>query len=316
MKILVVTPIYPAEYNPTGTTPLVHYFTKKWVEQGHSVRVFDFCPKYPAPMIWGARMFKKLLVSKLGIVVPLMQPWDYDENVDGVEIHHYGLSKYIPHGRFGKNAINRAIKEIEKSILQSKPDVIIGHWANPTLDIVSQLGKKHVIPTCVVFHETGEEIKHYYGEETQAMIDSLSCIGFRSKPLKDDFERTFGVDKSFMAYSGVPENFLKHAAIVPEKNFEQIDNYVFIGSLMERKHPAEILPALHQAYNGNDNFKMTYIGEGKESEKIKNYCKEYGISDNVKLTGRIPRNDIMEYLKKSEVFIMISRAEGLLQRLS
>lgn len=309
MKILVITPIYPAAYNPIGTTPLMHYFTKKWVEQGHKVCVLDFCSKYPQPMVWVARLFKKILVSKLGIVVPLMQPWDYDEIQDGVEIHHYGLNKVIPHGRFGKKSITKAIAIAEGFIKEDKPNMIIGHWANPSLDIISQLRAKYEIPCSVVFHETAEDIIHYYGLESQSMIKKIDVLGFRSKPLKENFEAVFGKHKSFMAYSGVPENFLKEAKLVPEKTFETIGNFIFVGSLMERKHPAEILPALKNVYSDNKKYKMVYVGEGKESEKINTFCKQNNAETNVLLTGRIPRDEIMEYLKKSEVFIMISEAE-------
>lgn len=309
MNILVVTAIYPAEFRPTGATPLVHYFTKEWVKQGHKVKVLDFSTNYPMPLVWGGKLFNKFLTSKLGMVIPQNSAWDYDEIVDDVNISHCHLNKIIPHGRFGKKAIKNALEFTKRQIDKSRPDVIIGHWANPTLEIVSKIGTMTGIPTCVVFHETAKQIMHYYGAETQKMIDNLSCVGFRSKPLKEDFESTFGKHPSFMAYSGVPEKFLNEATCVPNKSFETIDNYIFVGALMERKHPAALLPAIQKVYNGKTGFKITFIGAGKEESRIKELGTQLHIEDNIILTGRIPRDEIMEHLKSSEVFIMISEAE-------
>ena len=187
-------------------------------------------------------------------------------------------------------------------------DVIVGHWANPTLEVLSALRAKYSIPCGIVLHETASQLLHYYGSDTSRLLDSVDVIGYRSKPLKEDIEKHFGVHRSFMAYSGVPESFIEEADKLPSRNFTKIENFVFIGALIKRKYPAEILTSLVKVYNAQE-FSMTYIGSGKQEAFIRKFAEEHSITGNVTLTGRIPRKEIMDYLKNSEVFIMISKSE-------
>ena len=48
-NILVLTSIYPADDIPKGWTPVVHYFTKEWVKQGHRVLVVNYQADRPVP---------------------------------------------------------------------------------------------------------------------------------------------------------------------------------------------------------------------------------------------------------------------------
>lgn len=308
MNILVVTRIYPSTYSAPNATPLVHYFTRQWVKQGHQVYVVHLCSKYPQLYYWLGKHFNKYLSSKFGIAIANQSPWSYNEENEGVKVSHFTTTKCIPHGRHSKKSINEDISYIETILKDFQANVIVGHWANPTLEVLSALRAKYTIPCGIVLHENASQLLHYYGSATSRLLDSVDVIGFRSKPLKEDIEKHFGFHRSFMAYSGVPESFLEEAAKLPPRSFNKIESFIFIGALIKRKYPAEILTALVSAYN-SQNFTMTYIGSGKQDEFIRKIAAEHAIIERVTLTGRIPREDIINYLIKSDVFIMISKSE-------
>lgn len=308
MNILVVTQIYPSSFSVQNATPLVHYFTRKWVEQGHHVKVVHLCSKYPSLYYWFGKHFNNFLSSKLGMAIANQRPWSYDEVNEGVNVYHYTTTKYIPHGRHSKKAIKEDVSFIETILKDFRTDVMVGHWANPTLEVLSELKAKHNIPCAIVLHETASQLNHYFGREASRLLSSIDIIGYRSRALKEDVEKHYGEHRSFMAYSGVPESFLEEASNLPLHKFKKIENFIFIGALIKRKYPAEILTALVDVF-GTQNFAMTYIGSGKQDDIIRKIADEHGISNKVTLTGRISRDKIINYLIKSEVFIMISKSE-------
>lgn len=54
---------------------------------------------------------------------------------------------------------------------------------------------------------------------------------------------------------------------------------------------------------------MSFIGRGVEAAKITKCAKRLNIEDKVHLLGYMERTQVVEHLKNSAVFIMISRKE-------
>ena len=46
-RILVLTPVYPAQDIPETYTPVVHYFIREWVKMGYDVRVVHYVANFP-----------------------------------------------------------------------------------------------------------------------------------------------------------------------------------------------------------------------------------------------------------------------------
>ena len=310
MKIYVLTPIYATTTTMQGATPVVHYFTKEWVKAGHQVTVFHLDSKYPRFYYWLARRFQHQLNTRLGMAVPTECPKDDDYVADGVSVCKRIIRKTKPHSRYSDNRINYAVKLIsEKCYKEGVPDFFIGHWDNPQLEILCRLKEKFNKPTCLVLHSNRFDFERLYGEKAKDMLAQMDVIGFRNKSAQANFESKYGKPKSsFIAYSGVSKDFLATGNTV-QRNFEKpIRNFIFVGSLIARKHPKEILSALSKVYPDGD-FKVTYIGDGAEKKVIEIEHQRLGGMGEVVFTGRIPREDIIRYLKDSDVFVMVSRSE-------
>lgn len=310
MKIFLLTPIYATTTTMQGATPVVHYFAREWVKMGHEVKVFHLGHKFPRPFYWISKRFQHQLNTRLGMLVPVNYPKDIDYEADGVRVFKRNIKKIKPHSRYSPRQINYALSIITKECEQNGvPDWFIGHWDNPQLELLCALKKRFNKPTCLVLHSNKFDFERLYGENAKTMLAQMDVIGFRNVAAQQDFESKYGKPKkSFIAYSGVSEAFLNVGASSEKTFTTPARHFVFVGSLINRKYPTEILTALSKVYPDGD-FSMTYIGDGADKEKIEAEHKRLGSKGAVKFTGRIPREDIVDYLKQSDVFVMISKGE-------
>ena len=149
MKILLLSSTYPYKYSPKGTTPVVHYFAKEWVRTGNQVHVIHTVVAFPSFYYFLGRLFKGILDSRLGHLVPNQIPEEYEEEKDGVRISHITLKKTKPHGRYPKSQIKRTFERINSIIdTEGVPDCFVGHWDNPQLELLSLLKQHYGRPTC------------------------------------------------------------------------------------------------------------------------------------------------------------------------
>lgn len=310
MNILVLTNIYPAPDLEKGDTPVVHYFTREWVKMGHNVYVLHYPANFPKIYMWTGALFKKRLSSKLGVLIRVTQALMKSYELEGVKVKRIPLMKYKLHGSFPNRQMRMAYHETRR-YLDSEgfcPNVIISHWVNPQLEIMERLKRDFQVPTCYVAHTPVQEFNIYENNRARDMISKIDLIGFRSQYIKDVFLQSFGyTGLTFQCYSGIPEEY------IPKKNtdrkFDCVTRFIFVGTFIKRKYPAEIIPAVVTAF-GEEDFEITYIGEGREKSTILHYAKLLGVSKKVHLLGRVSRNGVMSYLKQSDVFIMNSRSEA------
>ena len=310
MKLYVLTPIYATTTPMQGTTPVVHYFTREWVKLGHTVTVFHFAAKYPKPYYWISKRFQHQLNTRIGGLVPVESPTNNDYEAEGVTIHCRCLKKIIPHSRYSNRQLKYAISCIEQDCKKNGvPDWFIGHWDNPQMELLCELKRRFNKPICLVVHDNYFNYEKKYGKDWPFFLSQLDVVGFRSMAGKVAFEKKYGSpNRSFIAYSGVSSVFIESGATLEKKIAQPVRNFVYVGSLIARKHPVAIITALSTAYQ-DDNFKMTYIGDGAEKDAILAEHKRLGSKGEVLFTGRIAREEIIKYLKESDVFIMISKDE-------
>lgn len=309
MKIFLITPIYATTTEGSGATPVVHYFAKEWVKQGHEVLVINLRARFPRMFYWISKRFQHQLNSRLGLLVPTECPKEEDYMADGVSIHRRVMKKLMPHSEYDHSEIMKAVDLISAYCNQyGVPDIFVGHWHNPQLEVLTELKKKYGVKTALVLHENKFSMEKVYGDKLLPMLKQIDVIGFRNPSAKADYISRYGEPKSsFIAYSGVSANFLEAGKDFAPSFEGGVKDYVFVGSLIARKHPTAIVKALDSAY-ANKAYSMTFVGDGVEranAEGVKE-CNSKGI---LAFTGRIARDEVMNHLKKSQVFVMISEGE-------
>lgn len=311
-NILLITQEYPADDIAKEFTPVVHFFTKEWVKMGHNVKVINCPSNFPSIYYSICRPFRKQIESRLGINIRMYTISHREYVLDDVHVLRYPLRKLKPHGRFSESEVNKAVDNTLRFCDNDnfKPDVILGHWVNPALEMMLQLKQIYNVPIGLVMHDGGIDFQSIYKNEITMIMNSVDIWGYRSDAIRRQFESDFGNKaRWFYCYSGVPEEYICNKAFVAKKDMHSISNISFVGLLIKRKHPNALVEAVYQS--DITNVKVSIIGNGDESKTISQTVQNTNNgSVSVELVGRVPRDTVQEYLQKSEIFVMISEREA------
>ena len=308
-NIILITTIYPLKSKNQGT-PVCHYFAQEWIEMGYNVKVFHTQNVYPIYYYWAAKLFSKYISSKTGAVVYTSRDKGEEFTLDNVNVNRIPVFKSKPHGKCSKNSINDFISKVIDICKRDDfvPDIILGHFPNPQLEIVSILKDYYnEAVSSIIMHGDNLAILNNFKHTYKDLFRRIDIWGYRSKPIQNNFEKIYGVmNKSFICYSGIPEQIILNTS---KKNFENNKiRYIYVGEMIKRKFPISVLNVLYKMYN--KDFKLTYIGDGHELKEISDKVEKYDIKEKVSILGKIKRESIINYLDESECFIMISKGEA------
>lgn len=305
MNILILTKIYPADDLYQAETPVVHYFAKEWIKN-HEVKVIVNYPAFPSIYNFFINQFEKYITSIFGALPP--KPCCVRHyTLDNVDIYRFPIKKYIPHGIYNRKTIEKQHYLIKQIIEKTGfiPDIIVGHWWNPQLPLIKKLKDEYHCKTALVLHSDVALIRNYKSD-----FDGIDYWGFRSKALYENFTKIWGNKfKTFLCYSGIPKEML-NTDTNKRKISSKLTSFLFVGQLIRRKFPAEIIPAIAKTYSQEEEYSITYIGSGKEEQRINKYAKKYGIQDHIHLMGRTDRMQVKKYMLQNDCFIMISKNEA------
>lgn len=239
MNILLITPIYPGPGIPKTDTPVVHYFAREWVKEGHKVRVFFIPAVFPAIYYKAASLIKDYLSSRAGFGVRTEKPKDMEYVIDGVPVVRIGQAKLVPHSIPAMSSFKNITETIERRCDDEGfvPDFVVGHFANPSLMIMSMMRNVYKAVFCYVAHGVSEV--DVYGKNARKILVNIDIIGFRSRHIKDVVCKKYNLDRpSFMCYSGIPETFIEKKA---DRMFGKVRSSISYGRV----------PAVRPLYNDN-----------------------------------------------------------------
>ncbi|MCE7055276.1 glycosyltransferase family 4 protein [Algoriphagus sp. AGSA1] len=76
--------------------------------------------------------------------------------------------------------------------------------------------------------------------------------------------------------------------------------FLYIGSLGLMDDCSQIVKGLSQAKQLGVQFKMAFIGDGKEREKLEEMVKKMGLNEDVIFLGLIPKTEVVKWLKLAQ----------------
>lgn len=312
MKILVLTSIYPEcdDDAKAGVTPVVKYFVKEWSKSDNEIIVIHNANRYPWIFYTLPDKIVQIINSKAGIVAPRKCQRRFLYNMEnGVRSFRLPMTKLIPKGKFFKFQISNQYKKIIGVLEKEKftPDIIIGHWENPQAQLISLLKKRYQCKTSLVMHDTRNLDKNWI----KKYIYDIDYIGCRSKNMSYIAQEKLKLEKyPFVCYSGIPDEYVNsNIHRVRGKASEKADKYLYVGQLIESKNVDTIIRALNIAYP-DKKFILNIVGIGALEVKLKSLVAELHLSNNVNFLGRIPREKVIETMRNSEIFTMVSKNEA------
>lgn len=313
MNILVLASEYPYEKDTNADrTKVVGYFAKEWVKQGHRVIAIVDSSTFPAAYYAIGDRVKGLVSKTFDVSRTPDRLWTrrftYDEF--GVHVENIPITKYVPHGKFSKKALDKQFKEIV-TVLENNhfaPDVVTGHWVNPQIMLVPQIAKKYGAKSAFVFHaDYGKENCEKFG--VQKYIDQIDHIGFRSQSAAEVAKKYLHFkEEPFVAASGIPDRFVERLQEEDTKSFKNPISIISAGRLVEYKMIDVALAAAAKAFDGTD-FDFVVVGDGPMKAKLQNYIDTNNQQRHMHLLGRIDRDELQKWMHESQVFVLISKHE-------
>jgi len=314
MRILVLTSIYPQpdDDKTAGVTPVVHYFAKEWARQGHEVIVIHNANKFLLPLYLVPKNIRRKINSLFGIVYPeFRQRKPLYRTSDNVKIIRLPILKVIPQRDFFPSQIKNHFQRVI-GILQQydfTPDVILGHWENPQIQLLSLLKDVFHCKTALVFHGAFYIRQSGFMRRNVRHIRNIDVIGARSKQeaglVRDILKLP---NEPFVCYSGIPDEFIQEPTTDKNLSDDELIEYLYVGRLIKRKHVDSILKALSQVYS-RKNFFLRIIGTGDCEAELKALARQLQIEDRVVFYGLQPRHVVREYMRKAQCFTMVSSNE-------
>lgn len=254
MNILVISHVYPGGGTPQSFTPVVHYFAREWVKQGHKVIVVNLSTYFPSIVYHLPSFVKKYLVNKFQFALPekrLNKAIDF--NYEGVDVIRVPIFKYKPsmvvsYKRQTKQADYIIAKLQERGFV---PDVAVGHWQNP-LYILSRIKTHYGCGTAMVLHGSVSFDRYPNWRDLTSQID---LWGLRSVCMTEAFDKLMGAGAPrFICASGTPQSIVNPEADLMRWN----DRYIYVGFLLDRKYPDVVIKTLPKVY-GRDDYHLDVV---------------------------------------------------------
>lgn len=313
MNILVITQMYsqPDDVGDNKPTKTVNYFVKEWTAMGHSVVVMHCPSKFPLILYKLPKAVKEKFAGRISTMVPPIESRkELVREENGAKIYRLPMLKMKPGQAYSSAAMTRQANKIEKILdgLKFRPDLVLGHFANPSTELVANLAEHYKAKSSIVFHHdcTESGIAKYRIKENAARI---GAIGARSIIEAHQIKERLNLDTfPFVCCSGAPNDAVLAAQKVCDKqDFSEGIRHIYVGSLIKRKHLDVVVRAFLNVAGEKDT--LTVVGGGPEEEGLKKLVKDLNGEKKIIFTGRVPREEVLKKMGNAQVFTLISHGE-------
>lgn len=312
MRILVLSSVYRDESlgRVDTSTNVVNLFVREWNKQGHEVLVIHNSHCYPKIVHKIPKKVKKMLASKMGFEISDYEAVKEKEFMDyGVKIFRLPIKKFIPHCKPSNNVIEKQVNRIIEILKKEnfKPEVITGHWASPQMEIISKLKMKYNCRTAIVLHGVG-----YIGSSGYRIKDylkNIDLIGARSLSQSRRLKDILKLEQlPFVCSSGIPDEYIDSYKLNTEK-YNDIKTWriTYVGRLVSYKNIDSTIRALSEIKDINWEFNI--VGEGAQYCELEKLARSLNCIERIHFFGHIQRNEVMQILKDTHIFVMISKDE-------
>ena len=187
------------------------------------------------------------------------------------------------------------------------PDLLYSHYL-PNSYLALSLKEKYHLPLVAIEHwsQLDRDILSDYviglGQVTYAKCDAVISV---SESLRQRLLQHFQQD-SFVVHNMVGSEFCRCLSMGSRDDKVQ---FVSTGSLIYGKGYDLLIKAFERLKLPKDKWKLLIIGEGQERANLQTQIDRAGLGGNIHLTGKKDKQEIVEILSQSDVFVLPSRSE-------
>ena len=205
-----------------------------------------------------------------------------------------------------KNGLKKFINCVDKVISKQKIefDAIYGHFIMPSGFAAAEMGRKYGKPSFFAYGESSFGIvgDSFTDVQVRERLESISGVIAVSSKNRDEL-LAHGIvdpDKIRVFPNAIDKGIFRliDKVSVREKLGIGHEDFVvaFVGHFINRKGSKRVSDALEQF----DDVKSIFIGAGAEEPTC----------DNIIYKGRLPHDQVAEYLNAADVFVLPTLAEG------
>lgn len=205
-----------------------------------------------------------------------------------------------------------------------KIDVIHSHAPFSMGFQALRLGEKLGLPHIHTYHTLLTEYRHYIPfpfrptenavrEFSNWFCNSTDAVIAPTGKIKDEL-LSYGVKSPiYILPTGIDvENFRRPLkfSIRERHSISENDRIIlFVGRIAMEKNLNFILKAFAHLQSKLKNTTLIMVGDGPEMKELSHLASHFKISDRVVMTGYMPRSELVEYYRQSDVFAFASVTE-------
>lgn len=199
--------------------------------------------------------------------------------------------------------VNR-YKQLKNVLKGLKPDVTINFWFQSAF-FTAFMPEKYVGK--IIYSERGDpgdkEYSGLMGILRKISFKKIDGFVFQTKVARDYF------NEKIRKRSIVVHNPINIKQEQPELPIDRRNAIVTIGRLHEQKDQKFLIEVFKEFLRKHPPYILEIYGEGKLETKLKEFCKQLEIQENVKFMGN--KENVHSYVYNAKMFILTSKYEGM-----
>lgn len=217
---------------------------------------------------------------------------------------------------------------VDQLLPKLKLDVIHTHHPFLLGQTAATKARDYGLPLVFTFHTQYQEYTHYIPipqEQVQEFLKSTVMNWLRefmrkcqhivipSESMRSILVDHYGlVDRFTVIPTGIdtaPYKAADGSALRSEWGWHNDKIIISAGRLAEEKNWSTLLQAFALAQKSYSDMRLVLIGDGPQAEELHELAGELGVAERVLFTGKVPFDEIPNYLKAADLFSFASITE-------
>ena len=221
---------------------------------------------------------------------------------------YYGATVYPLNGRnkngwlrvfFRPVAFNNFLDKLQNEI---SFDILHSFWLGESSYLAAKYSKRNKIPHLVTLmgqDAVSGSFRSYASFRPELKPEKIIVL---SDYHNEKFNQTFKLNDAIIIPWGIDELVLSSA----EKKID----ITGIGNLIDLKDYNRFIEIIRMLKMNFPRIKVNIIGKGQEERKLKEKIISSGLSENIQITGELPRAEALQLLQGTKVFLHTSKYES------
>lgn len=300
MHICVIPSWYPAHSNDIGGS----FFR----EQALALQRFNHKVGVIYPHQISIREYKKIQSHAKGITKEL------DEGMPTYRNYGLGWLPRVPYGNM-KLWIAKGLQLFaEYSKDHGKPDVVHAHAMLYGGALAAAIKKRYNIPYVVTEHSSAYVSKSLVNWQRKAALEVALNANLRIAVSEFFCDYLKGYLSSAPSWLYVPNILSYQFGAASKKKTRSVSaNHQFtflnVSLLTENKGVDLLITAFAKSFEGNNNVCLKIAGDGPMRPSLEALAYRLGIKEQVVFLGMLSREDVLNIMQESNVYVLCSKIE-------